>query len=202
MKLLRVLEEKRFELVGSERTVEVDVRVVSATNRNLRQMVADGDFREDLYYRLAVVPIFLPPLRERRADIPLVAERVLEDVRQETGKDIERIADQAMTCFLSYRWPGNVRELINALQFAAVRCTGRVIEISHLPPEVVCGEEGAEPLPAQAAGRKPGRKAKLNEVAVRNALLAAGGNKVKAAKILGVGRATLYRFLNEHPVSI
>jgi len=204
VRLLRVLQEKQFEKVGGEKSISVDVRIVSATNRDLRQMVADGEFREDLFYRLCVVPITLPPLRERREDIPLIIEQVLKQIREETGKDLRTISDDAMHVLLGCRWPGNVRELINALQFASVRCQGTEIEARHLSPDLTRTQ--VEPLPIPVITRDPepaptGRKRKLTVEAVQEALAQTEGNKVKAAKVLGVGRATLYRFLNDHPVS-
>jgi PAS domain S-box-containing protein len=199
VKLLRVLEEKTFELVGGEKTVKVDVRIISATNRDLRKMLKDDKFREDLFYRLAVVPIHLPPLRERREDIPLLVEQLLETIRQDTQKPIKSVSDEAMDLLLAHRWPGNIRELINALQFAAVRCEGEKIGRQHLPPEI---RNIVAPLHSPGAGpalsNKP-RRRKLDEESVEQALRETGGNKVKAAKLLGVGRATLYRFLEKHP---
>ena len=212
-KLLRVLQEKTIEPVGGEKSIRVDVRVVSATNRNLRKMVKEGGFREDLYYRLCVVPLELPPLRERKKDIPLIATRVLEKVCAETGKEIDRIDDEAMRLLISYNWPGNVRELINSLQFASVRCQDERITADHLPLEVRdpvdFGSSGPEPtyrsrssappepaLGAAEQGTPRGRR-KLTREVVEHALTRTGGNKLKAAKLLGVGRATLYRFLDQ-----
>ncbi len=213
VKLLRVLQEKRFEMVGGERSYAADVRIIAATNRDLRQMVAKGDFREDLFYRLCVVPLTLPPLRERVEDLPLLVEHFLGTIREETGKDIQRVSAGALENLLRHRWPGNIRELINALQFAAVRCQGDEVMPHHLPPEVRDFE--GEPMPlvqttppatatatelAPAPATKQGRF-KLNLEAVEQALQQTGGNKVKAAKLLGVGRATLYRFLSRNPIS-
>ena len=207
VKLLRVLQERKFELVGGERSVSVDVRIIAATNQDLRQMVSKGDFREDLFYRLCVVPITLPPLRRRLEDLPLLVEHFLGTIRKETGKDILQVSDEALEHLLRHRWPGNIRELINALQFGAVRCQGEEILAHHLPPEV--RDLTAGPLPARrprsVAPRSHlqpgGGRYKLEQEAVEHALAQSGGNKVKAAKILGVGRATLYRYLNRHPVS-
>ena len=209
VRLLRVLQEKRFEKVGGERSIKVDVRIVSATARDLRQMVVEGEFREDLFYRLCVVPITLPPLRDRREDIPLIIERVLEQIRSESGKDIRTVSDDAMRLLMGHAWPGNVRELINALQFASVRCQQIEIEARHLSPDLRRGPEGALPGPlprSEAVGPEAtppthGRRRKLTVESVREALDQTGGNKVKAAQVLGVGRATLYRFLTDHPVS-
>ena len=209
VKLLRVLQEREFERVGGERTVSVDVRIVAATNRDLRQMVNSRDFREDLFYRLCVVPITLPPLRKRLEDLPMLVEHFLGTIRQETGKEILQVSDEALQHLLRHRWPGNVRELINALQFAAVRCQGDAILPHHLPPEVRDLTSG--PLPKRrgardvhqepAPGQRRGGRYKLDQESVEDALAKAGGNKVKAAQILGVGRATLYRFLTRHAVS-
>ncbi len=198
VKLLRVLQEMRFEPVGGEQEVSVDVRIISATNRDLKSMVNKGEFRQDLFYRLCVVPVSLPPLRDRAADLPLLAEQVLESVRKESGKQIRSISNEAMDLLLIHNWPGNVRELINALQFASVRCEGETIEARHLPPELRSGSNSVPPL--VSAGKDPhiwvrSRRGKLTEHDVAQALKESGGNKVKAAKLLGVGRATLYRFL-------
>jgi transcriptional regulator with PAS, ATPase and Fis domain len=204
VKLLRVLEEKKFERVGGEKPISVDVRIISATNRDLREMVSEGRFREDLFYRLCVVPIKLPPLRDRREDFPYLVEHVLDRIRRESGKTVVSVSNAALDCLLAHRWPGNIRELINALQFASVRCTGEVIWPQHLPPEVRRTENERKP-PAVShtetsgvSGRPSKRgRAKLTPESVKNALSETGGNKVKAAQLLGVGRATLYRYLDE-----
>jgi transcriptional regulator with GAF, ATPase, and Fis domain len=200
VKLLRVLQEMRFERVGGEKSISVDVRIIAASNRDIRRMVQDGHFREDLFYRLCVVPIVLPPLRERREDIPFIVERILERVREETGKPIDAVANDAMDLLLDYSWPGNIRELINALQFAAVRCSQEEILPRHLPPEVsraIPAAPVADAAPTPAAPEPSSRRrTKLTREAVEEAIEAANGNKVQAAKILGVGRATLYRFLS------
>ena len=187
VKLLRVLQEGTFEPVGAEKTVKVDVRVISATNRDLRELVGRGEFREDLYYRLCVVPITLPPLRERRNDIPLLAAHFLERHAAEARRPGVRLSEQALAALMDYHWPGNVRQLQNAVRYALVKCPGDTIEPEHLPPEVTEGSRSAPSLPA---GRR-----KLTPEAVQRALREAGGNKVKAARLLGVGRATLYRYL-------
>jgi PAS domain S-box-containing protein len=204
VRLLRVLQERCFEPVGGEKTIQVDVRVIAATNRDLRALVAEGKFRQDLFYRLAVVPIELPPLRARREDIPLLAERFLEDIRQETGKPIERLSDAAMDLLMSHRWPGNVRELLNVLQYASVRCQGGDVEARHLPVEIR-GAMAVEPLSNEdAAISEDGdsddadRLTRLTREQVERALAETNGSKVKAAKVLGVGRATLYRFLSRN----
>jgi len=209
VRLLRVLQEKRFEKVGGEKTIDADVRILAATNRDLRKMARDGEFREDLFYRLCVIPITLPPLRDRREDVPQIVEKVLAQIRQESGKEITAVSQDAMHALMTHRWPGNVRELINVLQYASVRCTGTEIDAAHLPPDLApvtamaaVLATGTTPTPnAAAASPPPRRRLKLTIEAVRAAIDEAGGNKVKAAKLLGVGRATLYRFLDRNPVS-
>ncbi len=208
VKLLRVLQERTFERVGGERSIKADVRVISATNKNIRAMVARGDFRQDLFYRLCVMPISLPPLRDRAGDIPLLVNRVLEDIASESSTGMVQISAAALETLERYPWPGNVRELINALQYACIRCNGEQLLPIHLPPEVLSGQtfqEQSESFKpgggAAAGGRMAGaRRSKLNADAVRGALEQTGGNKVKAAAVLGVGRATLYRFLARNPL--
>ena len=193
VKLLRVLQDGTFERVGSEKSVNVDVRVISATNKNLRREMAAKRFREDLFYRLCVIPVNLPPLRERRMDIPLLAEHILKHTLAQAGRGREDMAlsQEVLDVMLDCDWPGNVRELQNAIQYALVKCRGNVIEVAHLPSTV----SGQPPRPATHA-RSP-RKTKLREDTVRRALQETNGNKAEAARRLGVGRATLYRFLNE-----
>jgi DNA-binding NtrC family response regulator len=187
VKLLRVLQEGTFEPVGSEKTVRVQVRVISATNRDLKEMVARGEFREDLYYRLCVVPIYLPPLRERRNDIPLLAEHFLCRYAAEEGRPGVRLSPEALAALMDYDWPGNVRQLKNAIRFALVKCAGEMIGPEHLPGEIT------REHPTVARRSRP----RLTRERIEQALAAAGGNKARAAKLLGIGRATLYRYLRQ-----
>jgi DNA-binding NtrC family response regulator len=189
-KLLRFLQEGQFERVGAENSIKVDVRVLSATNKNLKEEVRCRRFREDLFYRLNVIPVELPPLRERKLDIPLLIDHFLAEAARRYDKRMLKVSSRAMSNLLDYRWPGNVRELQNAIQFAFVRCNGKVINPDDLPIEL---REAADP----PARRGPNRK--LDQEAVKSALLRTGGNKARAAKNLGVGRATLYRFLKDYP---
>ena len=186
VKLLRVLQEGAFERVGDEKTLRVDVRVISATNRDLAAEVAAGRFREDLYYRLAVVPLRLPPLRERRGDIPLLARHFLRQALQESERPPVVFSDEAMAAMAAYRWPGNVRELQNAIQYALVKCRGGAILPEHLPAAL------AEAPHAPAPRR---RRHKVDLARLQEALRESHGNKVEAARRLGVSRATLYRTL-------
>jgi sigma-54 dependent transcriptional regulator, acetoin dehydrogenase operon transcriptional activator AcoR len=192
VKLLRVLQESTFERVGGEKTVTVDVRVISASNRDLKREMEKEHFREDLYYRLNVVPVRLPPLRERKNDIPLLTARFLEEAAGR-GQGSRGLSKEALAAMMDYSWPGNVRELRNALHFSLVTSKGGMIYPDNLPLEL-----RKEAFP----GAKPGPSKKLEEGSVIAALKQAGGNKSKAAKQLGVGRATLYRFLADmHVVS-
>lgn len=187
VKLLRVVQENKFERVGDEKTTSVDVRIISATNSNLKEEVERGNFREDLYYRINVVPIYLPLLRERKDDIPLLIGHLLPKALEE-GQETPGISKKAMDTLTAYGWPGNIRELQSALRFAYINSKGRIIEPDDLPSEL---------NQKQGISRTRGPERKLNSASVESALLRSGGNKVKAAKILGVGRATLYRFLND-----
>ena len=191
VKLLRVLQEGTFKRVGGEETIDVDVRVISATNKDLRAAVDAGDFRDDLYYRLCVVPVDLPPVRERRPDIPLLARHALKKALSRQSRDGVAISDDAMEILVDYDWPGNVREIENALQYAVLKCKSGSIQPSHLPPAL------AEKSDSKDKGSRRGPKRKLDIESVREALEATDGNKSEAARRLGVGRATLYRFLSD-----
>jgi transcriptional regulator with GAF, ATPase, and Fis domain len=188
-KLLRVLQEGTFERVGAERTTSVDVRLISATNRDLKREVERGVFREDIYYRINVVPIHLPPLRKRKNDIPLLLEHFLDKDREE-GQESHGFSKEALSTMMDYPWPGNVRELQSAIRSALVKSRGRVIQPDDLPLEL---KKRQNERPSCGPSRK------LDQEGVRAALAQSGGNKAKAARILGVGRATLYRFLSDFP---
>jgi sigma-54 dependent transcriptional regulator, acetoin dehydrogenase operon transcriptional activator AcoR len=190
-KLLRVLQQGTFERVGGEKTVSVDVRILSATNKDLKREVDAGRFRDDLYYRLNVVPVRLPPLRERKIDIPLLAEHFFHQAEEE-GQTPGALSDEALSSMMDYFWPGNVRELQSAVRYALVRSGGRTIMPVHLPPEL------RDAVPQRTS---PGPRRKLDAGAARAALEKTGGNKAKAARLLGVGRATLYRFMKDAGVS-
>ena len=189
-KLLRVLQEGTFERVGDEKTKSVDVRIISAANRDLKREVKRGNFREDLYYRINVVPIYIPPLRKRKNDIPLLIDHFFSRIVTDGRQDYPEISDDAMSLFMDYHWPGNVRELENAIQFAIVKCRGRMILPKDLPMEL---RDSKGPV------YKRGSSKKLDVDTVKDAFVKTGGNKAKAARLLGVGRATLYRFLADYP---
>jgi len=190
--LLRVLQEGIFERVGGEEHISVDVRIIAATNKNLKREVEKGNFRDDLYYRINVVPIHMPPLRERPIDIPLLVAHFLHRAAEQ-GHESPGFSKEAMAVMADYVWPGNVRELQSAVRFALVKARGQMIRPEHLPIELKEWE---------GRRRGPGSpKRKLDPEGVRTALTQTGGNKAKAARLLGVGRATLYRFLADLPDS-
>ncbi len=189
LKLLRVLQEKEFERVGDSETVKVDVRVIAATNRNLLEMARLGEFREDLYYRLKVVETILPPLRNRREDIPLLAEHFIEEFNRQFKKHVPGMSGQVQDIFMSYGWPGNVRELKHALEHSFILSRGTLIEVEHLPPEI-----RQQALEAFSSSRQD----RVGKERLAQALGQAGGNKAKAARILEVSRQTLYRKMREY----
>jgi len=186
-KLLRFLQDQTFERVGDEKTTSVDVRLISATNQDLKREVERGNFREDLYYRINVVPIHLPPLRKRKNDIPFLMEHFI-NVASEEGQQTQGVSKEAVARMKDYPWPGNVRELQSAIRFALVKSKGRIIQPDDLPVELKKWQN-------EQSSRGPSRK--LDRDSVHTALARSGGNKAKASRLLGVGRATLYRFLGE-----
>ena len=193
IKILRVLQDKRFERVGGEETVEVDVRLITATNRDLEKEVAEGRFREDLYYRLNVVHIHVPPLRERRDDIPLLITAFLQEFAQENGKTIEGIDARARAALYKFDWPGNIRQLRNCLESAVVMCSGSVIKLEDLPPTIAgSGEADSIAVPAGITMAEAEKIIILQNLAINK------GNKSKTADILGIGRKTLHRKLDEY----
>ena len=199
VKLLRVLEEKVIERVGDNRPIPIDVRIITATNRNLEKLVQEGRFREHLYFRINVIPIHLPPLRERREDIPMLAEVFFRRIRLKNGKQIKGISKEAMDLLMNYPWPGNVRELKNAFEYAFVACQGPYIEPYHFAPNIVG---------STSVRRTPGRE----EVVIdrdehkRAELIAAlrrtGGNQSKAARLLGVSRVTVWNRMRKYGIKV
>ncbi len=184
VKLLRVLQEKEIERVGDHKSISVDVRFITATNRDLSQLMARGEFREDFFYRINVVPINLPPLRERAEDIPILAQGFMDRLSARTGKPIEGFSAKSLRIFLNYTWPGNVRELKNAIEYAFVLCGQGVIEPEHLPERI--RGNGA---PVKTASVKSGDSER--EELIR-ALKQADGNQSRVARLLGVSRMTVY----------
>jgi DNA-binding NtrC family response regulator len=197
VKLLRFLQEKAFERVGGNETLRVDVRVIAATNRDLRAEIRRGAFREDLFYRLNVVTVDLPPLRERRGDIAPLASFFLRRYSAENGKAIDTFADDALDGLHQYAWPGNVRELENVVERAVVLCDGTRIERKHLPPTVVPSDvrDGPPPIPGSTI-------AELERYAILTTLEACGGSTSKAATVLGVSPRKIQYKLHEYELPL
>lgn len=193
LKLLRVLQEKEFERVGESAPRKVDVRVVACTNKNLKEKVQRGEFRQDLYYRLKVMEIGLPPLRNRLEDLPLLVQHFCSHYNAQFKKRIQGISDDVMERFMEYAWPGNVRELQHTIEHAFVLCRGELITFHHLPPEFRDGPAAQKP--------QDRKNLKTNDVhAILEALAAARWNKTKAADLLGISRRTLHRKINAHKI--
>lgn len=195
-KLLRALQEQEIEPLGSNKVIKVDVRVLAATSRDLKAMVAGGAFREDLYYRLNVLPVRVPPLRERLADLEALAESLLESIAQRTGMPQRELAPSALAVLAAHAWPGNIRELRNVLEQAAMLTdSGRLgaEDFARVLPAVAPAR--AEPGAAPHLRPLPQLIAELERSSIQSALAATGGNKVSAAKLLGISRATLYEKL-------
>ena len=196
-KLLRVLQEREVRRVGGTDSVKVDVRVIAATNKELPTLVADGRFREDLFYRLSVVTIVLPPLRERREDIPVLAGHFLQAFRDVNAQAPRSISPEALALLVAYDWPGNVRELQHAIERVAALTTNPVLLPAGLPPKLVGAVREAASTEAPALG--------LTDVVkdhIRRVLKVAGWNKKLAAELLGIHRRTLYRLTKRHGISL
>ncbi len=198
MKLLRVLQEKEFEPLGSVQTVKVDVRVIAATNKDLNLEVKEGRFREDLFYRLNVVPVSLPPLRERKEDIPALAHHFFEIYRGKNQKGLRDISNKTMDLLTRYDWPGNIRELENCLERAVIMARGDVVTPADLPPHI-------QALSEKEAGQFLDLPSGISLSEVERALILktleeTGGNRSRAAEILGINRRTLLNKLKEYGI--
>jgi DNA-binding NtrC family response regulator len=193
VKILRALEERRFERVGGQEPIDVDTRLIAATNRDLKKMVAEGKFREDLYYRLYVVVIQLPALRERKSDISLLLKHYLDVFNQENGRSIEGFSPDALDFLMAYRWPGNVRELRNVVEQMVVLSRSQRIGVRDLP--VHLRETGSSGGTLQVEG---GTLEELEKRALLQALKESGGNRTHAAEKLGISRRTLHRKIAEY----
>ena len=195
VKLLRVLENRAFERIGGSETIIADARVVAATNRDLKKMVEEGTFREDLFYRLDVVSLEIPPLRERKEDIPLLVKHYLDVFNKENGKDIG-ITETAMASLCAYAWPGNIRELRNCVERMVVLCRGKMIDLENVPVDI---REGVTPGIAKTVLSQPSCDLECNEkMLIERALNECGGNRTKAAEKLGISRRTLHRKLHTY----
>ena len=194
VKLLRVLEERAFERVGGAKTLHVDVRLIAATNRNLKKLVNEGKFRDDLFYRLSVVAVDLPPLRERRDDIPLLVKAFLDEFSRENGKQVRELTPEAMNMLLAYDWPGNVRELRNAVEQMVVLARAERLTVRDVPPQV----RGGADLTKISVVRTGMTVEEAERQLIVQALKETDGNRTKAAQKIGISRRTLHRKLKEY----
>jgi two-component system response regulator HydG len=195
IKLLRVLQTQKFERLGGEQTLEVDVRILAATNKDLQKEVENSRFREDLFYRLNVIPLQLPPLRERKNDIPLLAKHFLHQFAAEQGKDVQGLSAEVARLFFDYSWSGNVRELENIIEHAVVLAKYKQIEVSDLPP-VLQSSNSSVPAESNRSIFMENEKKLLEHV-----LEECGWNKKQAALRLGISRSTLYSKLSKHRIT-
>jgi DNA-binding NtrC family response regulator len=186
--LLRVLEEEAVTRLGETESRPVDVRIVAATHRNLDEEVAADRFRQDLLYRIRIARVPLPPLRNRRSDLPLLVRTFLREIRARTGAEVDQVSDDALRRLLDYDWPGNVRELRNALEAALIRASGEVLRVDDLPPEI------------RETSSSQSRSSDDEAERIRAALEQTNGNRTEAAELLGISRATLYRRLDEYDI--
>lgn len=197
IKLLRVLETKQFEHVGDDKPISVDVRIITATNKNLIELISQNKFREDLYFRINVLPIHLPPLRQRTEDIPLLVQTFMRRFNKKTRKDIKGIQRDAMSALVEYRWPGNIRELKSALHYAFTIAENGPINCDHLPPHLMGQVQFKETGEASLSVKDTKEKQYLME-----ALKEADGNQTRAARILGVNRVTVWNRLRKYGINI
>jgi len=196
IKLLRVLQEREFERVGGSNTIKVDVRIIAATNRDLDKLIEESKFRSDLYYRLNVFPIHLPPLRERKSDILLLADYFVEKYSKAMHKDVRRISTPAIDMLMSYHWPGNVRELENVIERAMLLSTDDVIHGHHLPPTLQTAESSGTTF----NGNLEETLANVERELLLDALKSARGNKAKAARILGISERLMGLRVDKHEI--
>ncbi len=204
VKLLRVLQEKEFERLGGVETIRVDIRLIAATNKNLEREIQQGRFREDLYYRLNVIPIFLPSLRERKEDLPLLVQHFLGKANQENGKQVKRVSDEAWEYIMNYSWPGNVREMENAIERAVIMCKSEVIGREHFPFDLQANiKPFNESVNHQTDENQPLPEAieTLEKRLLLRALEKTGGNKRKAARLLGVTERILGYKVKQYDLS-
>ncbi len=190
VRLLRVLQEREYEPLGSTRTEKADVRIVVATNRDLMELCKEGRFREDLYYRVNVVRVELPPLRRRKEDIPLLVEQFIVRFNRLQSRKVQRVTPEALSLLMAHNWPGNIRELENAIEHAFILCTGSKIGIEHLPPELT-GVAASNRISSGTDLREA--RAVVDAQAIRTTLQKHNGNRTASAKELGIHRATLFR---------
>jgi len=198
IKLLRVLETRQFERVGENTSVAVDVRIITATNRNLLELIEQKRFREDLYFRINVIPIHLPPLRKRKNDIPLLVNTFISRLELRTGKPIRGLTREALNAFMDYRWPGNVREMKSALEYAFTVADKDTIDIDHLPPQLLVDPAPAVSMTTQVFGGSGNAERQQ----LIDALQSAGGNQSQAARMLGINRVTVWNRMRKYGINL
>ena len=198
-KLLRVLESGSFERVGDIAPIQVNVRIITATNKDLEDLIRQKAFREDLYFRINVIPIAMPPLRNRTEDIPLLISATIRCLNRRTGKAVAGVGPQAMETLMSYSWPGNVRELKNTMEYAFVTCEGETIRIHHLPPRLTRSEA---PPPNREPGRMSSKPRPDEKNQLIEALKATGGNQTHAARLLGINRVTVWNRIRKYNIDL
>jgi two-component system response regulator HydG len=195
VKLLRVLEDNVIERVGDNASIDVNVRMISATNRDLRELIERGEFREDLFYRINVIPIMVPPLRKRVEDIPILAEAFFRRTQLKSEKNIQGISNDAMRLLMEYSWPGNVRELRSAFEYAFVTCRDSQIQPYHFPPNVYRRKKSPK-----KSHKDPGNQTEMKKRQLIDALIEANGNQSRAADILGISRVTVWKRMKRFDV--
>jgi transcriptional regulator with GAF, ATPase, and Fis domain len=201
LKLLRAIQEKQIERVGESRKRNVDIRIITATHKDLYGLVRDGNFREDLYYRLKVFPIYLPPLRNRREDIPLLTRHFIQKFNKKTGKSIQDLSPDAMRILMDYNWPGNVRELENAMEHAFVLATGDQIGIFDLPVEIRQMEYYAA-CPPEKTNFAPPPPQKVTKPHLLELLHACAWNKAEVARRLGRSRTSVWKYMKKWDIPL
>ncbi len=197
VKLLRVLEEKEIERVGDHKPIPVDVRIISATNKDLENLIAQKLFREDLFFRINVFPLKCPSLSERLDDIHLIVQSFIEQNSAKSNKKIVGMTPEAMEILFTYSWPGNIRELRNAIEYAFVLCSGNWIGLKHLPPKIIAGNKRASTRPNPNVESSAQERKRLI-----NTLRQVGGNQSKAARILGVSRVTVWKRIKKYSIDL
>ncbi len=207
-KILRVLQSREIERVGGTTTIKVDVRIIASTNKDLLRSVREGQFRDDLYFRLNVITILVPPLRERREEIPDLVELFLAEANQRLGRSIRRVSSDALAALSAYEWPGNIRELKNAIERAAVVTDGEVLTLSSLPPPVrpeglgLLPGMGSRPWDSPMAMSLDEKMAQLERAFVNEALARTGGVQASAARLLGITERSIWHLVKKHRIEV
>ena len=201
VKLLRILDSKEFERVGEQKRINTDVRIITATNKNLEQLVAQNKFREDLFFRINIIPIFLPPLRERVEDIPVLVNTFIQRLMSKTGKNITGLSQETMESFMKYNWPGNIRELKGTLEYAFVIAEKGLIDIRHLPRKFTMAQSITGSADSFAVPQLINDKSSQKDELI-NALRQTNGNQSQAAQILGINRVTVWNRIKKYNINL